>query len=98
MAVEAYFTSGPFSASVEAVDNDDADTTATAITVTYAFTGDWELGARMEDDDAGTETLTIGVNKYVSGHDVKWQVNMQSIDDDVLGDTDTISVGLAVGF
>ena len=98
LAAEAYFTSGPFSASVEMVDDDNANTTATAITVTYAFTGDWELGARMEDDDAGTETLTIGVNKYVSGHDVKWQVNMQSIDDDVLGDTDTISVGLAVGF
>ena len=97
MAVEAYFTSGPFSASVEAVDNDDADTTATAITVTYAFTGDWELGARMEDDDAGTETMTIGVNKYVSGHDVKWQVNMQNVDTGG-ADTDTISVGLAVGF
>jgi hypothetical protein len=97
MAVEAYFTSGPFSASVEAVDNDDADTTATGITVTYAFTGDWELGARMEDDDAGTETMTIGVNKYVSGHDVKWQVNMQNVDTGG-ADTDTISVGLAVGF
>ena len=89
---EAYFTSGQFSGSVEMVDTDAA--TPTAITVTYAFTGNWELGVRIEDaDDGSDDTMTIGVNKYVSGHDIKWQVNM-----DDRGGSDTISVGLAVGF
>ena len=89
---EAYFTSGQFSGSVEMVDTDAAS--PTAITVTYAFTGNWELGVRIEDaDDGSDDTMTIGVNKYVSGHDIKWQVNM-----DDRGGSDTISVGLAVGF
>ncbi|MDP6539690.1 MAG: putative metal-binding motif-containing protein, partial [Planctomycetota bacterium] len=54
MAVEAYFTSGPFSASVEAVDNDDADTTAgcEAPEGYVAVEDGWALDC--DDDNAST--------------------------------------------
>lgn len=80
------------------VGDDVADTTPWDITGSYMFTDMYEVGARYQDadDDEDTTAWTIGVNRYVQGHDIKWQVEWEHVKtDNAAGDFDVIGLGLA---
>ena len=114
MAVDATLTSGGFTAFAEAIDQDKdvvlaAPTGATGNTpysagLAYLFGGgNYEVALRYDDwDDAmKTTRYTFGVNRYIQGHDIKWQLNFGSGSDDTTNGTnenDVITLGLAVGF
>jgi phosphate-selective porin len=106
-ALEAALTSGPFSVAAEIADFDDdlGNNTPWDATASFLFTDQYELAARYEDlDDADNGTLwTVGVNRYVAGHDIKWTLQYQRLNTDAevdgIGlDTDAVSLGLTVGF
>ena len=62
-----------------------------AIAVTYDLGGESAIGVRMQDNDdvAETESLDIAYNRGMAQY---------SMLDTAAGDTDTIIVGLQVGF
>jgi hypothetical protein len=78
-----------------------ADTTPWDITASYMFTDVYEAAIRYEDSDndtAETTAWTLGVNRYIQGHDIKWTLQVMSTD----GDTDAQqltewTLGLTVG-
>lgn len=93
--IEFHMTGGAWSLGAEMDDVDGGDT-GTAMTASYMMTPDtWELAVRVENDgvDGHDDDVRFGVNKYVSGHDLKWQMDFDSG-----GDTDTITVGVLVSF
>ena len=101
-ALEAYFTSGPFGASAELVDLDVSlgDATPFAATGSYMFNADYEAAIRYEDldDSFDTNVITVGVNRYINGHDVKWQFNYSTVTSDISAlEVDAFAIGLAVG-
>ena len=103
IGVDTYLTTGPFSAWAEVVDNDVdvGDSTPWDIAASYAFTDQWEVGIRYEDWDdlASSSDITIGVNRYISGHDVKWQLDWRSTSSDLTAqEGDLITLGLVVSF
>jgi len=69
-------------------------------TVSYMFAPDeWEVAGRWEDfgDSDDSSMLSLGINYYVEGHDVKWQLNYSTIDSDNSGnEIDVIAVALLV--
>ncbi len=71
-----------------------------AITATYAIGSDWEIGLRHQDlDTAGGDTdLDIVANRYISGHDVKYTIGLSMPDNDADTGSDTITIGLQIGF
>lgn len=71
-----------------------------AIAATYAVGTDWEIGIRYQDlDTAGGDTdMDIAANHYVSGHDVKYTIGFAMPDNDAGTGSDTITIGLQVGF
>ena len=71
-----------------------------AIGATYAVGTDWEIGIRYQDlDTAGGDTdMDIAANYYVSGHDVKYTIGFSMPDNDANTGSDTITIGLQVGF
>ena len=77
-----------------------SDSDVYAITATYMVVPDkYEIAVRFQDTDNITDDseFTIGLNRYISGHDVKWQVNFASADsDDSSKEFDVILVGLNV--
>ena len=81
---------------------DVADTTPWAATASYCFPdNDFEVAARWEDSDNSNneEALTLGINKYVRGHDIKWQLSYTMFNTDIAdGDADILSLALAMGF
>lgn len=96
--IDAAFVSGPLSAAAEVVDYDVAlgDNTPFSAQVGFMFVPDqWEAAIRYQDIDTGSDTtvLTLGVNYYMSGHDAKWQINYETVDDNNV-DLDMIGVGL----
>lgn len=100
---EVYFTSGPFSASGEILDNDTdvGDNTPWDVTVSYMFNEQYEAAARWEDfDDVdNSDALTVGVNRYVDGHNIKWQLQwMSTSSDNAALEQDQVSLGLALHF
>lgn len=103
IGAEARLTSGPFSAAGEVVDNDTdlGDNTPWNVTFSYLFTDQWEAAVRWEDmdDAADTTRISVGLNRYVMGHDVKWTAQFSTGDsDDAALENDAISIGLAVTF
>ena len=60
----------------------------------------WELALRYQDTDniLNESDTTAGVNYYVLGHDVKWQVNLDRIqsDDPKIDDTWRFGLGLNI--
>jgi hypothetical protein len=104
--LEVFLTTGPFSAWGEMVDYDETtpafpDSTPWDLAATYMFTDLYEVGARFEDldTDDNDQIITVGVNRYMSGHDVKWQFNWQSVQsDDPANEIDLFSLGLLVSF
>ena len=70
-------------------------------TVSYMFTDMWEAAVRYQDsDDAeNTSAYTIGLNRYVKGHDIKWQAEWEHVKtDNAFGDFSVLGIGLAVSF
>ncbi len=104
---DAAFTSGPFSLAAEIADFDQdvGDNTPWDASASFLFADVYEVAARYEDYDTDDNTTSYGValNRYVAGHDVKWQAQYQRIDtdreqDDVAFDRDIFSLGLVVAF
>lgn len=103
MGFEARMTAGPFSGAAEIVDNDTdlGDNTPWNVTLSYLFTEQYEAALRWEDfdDTADTTRISVGVNRYVMGHDIKWTVQFSTGDSDVDElEANTFSLGLAVSF
>ncbi|MCE9592565.1 MAG: OprO/OprP family phosphate-selective porin [Planctomycetes bacterium] len=76
-----------------------ADTTPFDVTAAYMFNPNWEGAVRFQDADDTSDTSSIGfgVNYYVKGHDVKWQLNVISTSSDNTAlDTDKILLGLVL--
>lgn len=100
-AIEAAFTQSALSAGFEMVDYDTdiGDATPWSATVGFMFQPEtWEAAFRYEDfDDSGdSNMITVGINRYLDGHNAKWGVNYSTIDSD-FGDADVIAVGMTVG-
>lgn len=60
----------------------------------------WEIAARWQDldDDSETTILTGAVDRYLSGHDAKWTLQVDSSDsDDSTLEAFTVAIGLTVG-
>jgi len=70
-------------------------------TVGYMITpNEYELIGRYEDVDDADDTAawTVGIVRYVVGHDAKWTLQYSSSDSDVAGkEADTVALGLTVG-
>jgi hypothetical protein len=103
LAADAYLTAGPFGASAELVDLDDdiGDATPWDATASYMFTDMYEVAVRYEDldDSDNTSAWHAGINRYVQGHDIKWQLQFASSDSDNNAlEADQIGLGLAVSF
>jgi len=106
--LEAAFVSGPFSFAAEVADFDAdvGDNTPWDATASFLFTEQYEIAARYEDfddGDADTTATTLGLNRYVSGHDIKWTLQYRRIDTDfepnsIAFDRDQVAVGLTVAF
>jgi Phosphate-selective porin O and P len=108
LAIDAYLTMGGFSVWGEMVDQDNSVVVANpggatpySVGLGYLFGGNYEVAGRYDDhDDAfSTTRYTIGVNRYISGHDAKWQFQYSGGSSDATANEDSIlSVGLALGF
>lgn len=109
-ALEAMFTQGPFAAHGELLDyaNDGgggtglysvaSDTTPWSVDFAWMIEPEtWEVAVRWQDVDdvVQRETLTLGINRYIEGHNLKWQLNWADTDANVAAnDTEAISLGL----
>jgi hypothetical protein len=112
LAVDAPFTRGRFGLWADWLDYADDGGGGTGIYSIFSDTSPWsvaatwmlvpeeyEIGARWQelDDDFDTNAWTVGVNRYVHGHDVKWQLNYVERDADDGGVEDqAIAVGHTV--
>ncbi len=108
---DAAFTAGRFALSGEIAGfgEDVGDNTPWDVTASFLFAQVWEAAVRYEDydnDDAqqGDSSYSVGLNRYVAGHDIKWQLQYQRIDTDfestngIAFDRDIVSLGLVVAF
>ena len=83
---------------------DVSDTTPYAFTAAYMLGEDeYEIAARYEESDNVNDdsALTVGVNKYVHGHDIKWSLSYTMWDTNAAlpaDDADIIALSLAMGF
>lgn len=98
---DACFTAGPFSASAEIVDQDTGigDNTPWDVMGSFVFHPQYEGAVRYEDlDDVdNTTVITLGVNRYVKGHDIKWGIEYATVMSDIDAlEIDTIALGLNV--
>jgi hypothetical protein len=80
-----------------------AGTTPWAATVSYMITPDeYEIAFRYEDSDNDNDetVIRVGINRYVSGHDIKWHLGWTSFETDnvSLDDIDMITLGLGLSF
>lgn len=107
----ANFTVGGFSAWAEMADQDaevdngagagDDGATPYSFGLAYLFGSNYEVGLRYDDWDDTLETtrFNLGVNRYIDGHDIKWQLNYSSgSSDSEANENDVIALGIAVGF
>jgi len=81
------------------VGTDVADTTPWDVTGSYMFTDMYEAAVRYQDmdDTEDTTAWTVGINRYVQGHDIKWQIEWHHVDtDNAAGEFDVLGIGLAV--
>lgn len=70
-------------------------------TISRLLAPKWELGLRWQDHDDGQKTRSAGacLNHYISGHDLKWQLEaLIQESDDPDEERTRISLGLTVGF
>jgi hypothetical protein len=114
MAIDATFTAGSFGLWMEMVDQDTDSvsyqgpagegSTPYSVGLSYCFGADYELAFRWDDYDNvdNVTRQTVGFNKYISGHDLKWQLNISTGDSDAVSpgadEADVITLGIAAGF
>ena len=105
IGADGVYTMGAFSAHAEIVDYDAdfsvvGDTTPFSVTASYMVSPDeYEIAVRFEDadDSADTSRITLGVNRYITGHDAKWGINYTTTDSDsAILEVDVVSVGLTL--
>jgi hypothetical protein len=99
--IEAYFTMGAIAASLNYADVDTLDVSPYDLTASYLFTEMYEAAIRYEDfDDAdSTNVISVGVNRYSAGHNLKWTAQYSTISsDDAAIETDEISIGATLAF
>lgn len=80
---------------------DVADTTPWDATLSYVFAEVYEAAIRYQDADDVNDTTSWGVvvNRYVHGHDIKWQAQYTSCSSDIAAnEIDELGVGLVVSF
>jgi len=105
----ANFTIGGFSAWAEMADQDadvdngagDDGATPYSFGLAYLFGSNYEVALRYDDWDDSNETTryNLGVNRYIDGHNIKWQLNYSSgSSDSETNENDVIALGIAVGF
>jgi len=100
---EAYFTMGSLAVSGEFADFDALDSSLWNITGSYLFTEMYEASVRYEDNDDAGDQISVGVNRYSAGHNLKWTVQYVTVD---LGDLedlgakveDEIAIGATLAF
>jgi hypothetical protein len=100
------YSRGPLYAAASIVGYDkgfgfpEADSTPWDVTVSYMVAPDeWEIAGRWEDfdDSNDSSSWTLGVNYYVEGHDMKWQLNYSSITSDAsAAEIDVIAIAMLV--
>lgn len=104
---EAAFSHGAFYGGLELVNYKDGftggtgDATPWAATVAFMFVPEtWEAALRYEDlddDPSNTEVALIGINRYIQGHNAKWQFNYSTVTSDIFQDIDVLALALVVG-
>lgn len=106
-AADAFMTAGHFAVAAEIADfgADVGDNTPWDATASYLFADNYEAAVRYEDyDTVDDETsYSVGVNRYVAGHTIKWTLQYQRIDTDLESggidfDHDQVALGLTVVF
>jgi len=111
LAFYATLATGGFTLWGEMVDQDDdvvvaggMGTTPYSVGLGYMFGEQYEVAFRWDDYDT-MDSITrynFGLNYYVQGHDIKWQLNFASGSDDDLTngnfENDVIALAIAVGF
>lgn len=109
LAFDAQYANGSWAMNAEMLDYskgsvnvfDVPDSTPWAVAVSYMVQPNtWEVAARYEDADTATNlgAITLGVNYYVSGHDVKWQFNViDTTSDNDIEETTALALALTVG-
>lgn len=103
IGADATLVIGGISATAEIVDLDEdvGDATPWDVNASFLFMPQWEAAARYQDRDDvdNTTDITLAVNYYVSGHDIKWTVQYDTIDsDNAASESDQFSLGLCVAF
>lgn len=116
LAGYATLTAGGFTVWGEMVDQDTDATSAgyqgptgTGATpwsagLAFLFGENYEVAFRYDDWDNGptnTTRMNLGLNRYIDGHDIKWQLNFSTGSDDTINgatENDVLALGLAVGF
>lgn len=101
--LDAYLTMEAFTLFGEMVDHDQdvGNNTPYSVGGAYLFGENYEAALRYDDwdDVANTTRYTVGVNRYINGHDAKWQLQYSGGSSDVTTNEDSIiSLGLALGF
>jgi hypothetical protein len=99
--IEAYFTMGAIAVAANYADLDTAGISPYDLTASYLFTEMYEAAVRYEDlDDADSTTvISVGVNRYSAGHNLKWTAQYSTVDsDDATLEADEISVGATLAF
>jgi hypothetical protein len=107
LAFDTQFTRGRFAADAHLVDFGDdpafwgprTDSQPFAVTASYMISPDaWEAAARWQDLDNvdDDQDLTLGINRYIAGHNVKWQLNFIDISSDVSAKDGEQRIGLGL--
>lgn len=86
---------------------DPSDKVSWDATVSYLFTPEYEAAIRYEQgnakqgalpDDPSVQAWSLGVNKYVQGHDIKWTLEvLHTISNDHTNEITEWTLGLTVG-
>jgi hypothetical protein len=102
LALYANLVTGGFSVFGEMIDLGAAlgDNSPYTIGAGYMFSEQYEAALRWNDlDDADSTTAyEIGLNYYIQGHDLKWQLNYSDGDNDPGNVVSSIALGIAAGF
>ena len=70
-------------------------------TASWLFLDSWEAAVRYEDldDTDSTTVISVGVNRYSAGHNLKWTAQYSTVDSDNAAiEADEISVGATLAF
>lgn len=82
-------------------DDLEGDSTPWSLTASWVFLERWEAAVRYEDYDEALkqrEVLSIGVNRYIAGHDLKWQLNYLDIEGELGSENQFLVLGSTLAF